>query len=321
MITFLVQALKDLGAFWGALLGAVLSALITWYFSARRMPASYRIAVLGFPKSGKTTLITAVFAYLFRRGVRGASIVPRGEETIQRISDNMEKLELGRPIGPTTDQDVFAYRAEVSISGLIFTARYKLEIGDFPGENTVDFAETYGDWLHRTKYFEWAVGADAFVFVLDTGAILLDESGEYVARQKRAFRAAWQRLQEHYLDGPADLSRRPLILVFTKADSLVFGGTAEELRSATMAKEFARATTIPRGQIESIGGDIRARLRDLIEYFERESRRFRVVLTSVFLNVDDERLGIPEVAHYIMPRPGFFALPVAQPIEKLSARQ
>ena len=178
----------------------------------------------GFSQAGKTTLITALFAYLFRRGVKGASIVPRGDETIQRINANMEQLELGRPVLPTRDQDVFAYRADIFAKSILFDRRYKLEIGDFPGEDTVAFSERYGDWLHQTEYFAWATAADAFIFVLDTGCILVDVSGEYAARQKRAFRAALQTLQEHYVDGPTDLRRRPLMLVFAKADLLLEKG-------------------------------------------------------------------------------------------------
>jgi GTPase SAR1 family protein len=268
------------------------------------MPASYRIAVLGFPRTGKTTLITALFAYLFREGVRGASIVPRGDETIQRINADMEQLELGRPIGPTTDQDVFAYRAEVRVPSVLTSRRYKLEIGDFPGESTVTFTEQYGDWLHRTKYFEWAISADAFMFVLDTGSILSDQTGEYVARQKRAFRAAWQRLQEHYLEGSADLAKRPLILVFSKADFLLL--PRSELRWPEVLKKIPSMVSVDEARIDHEALDLRSRFADLIEYFERESRRFAIVFASVFVDVDGERLGVPRIARYIMPRSTFW---------------
>jgi GTPase SAR1 family protein len=285
----------------GALTAGV-TAGFTWALLARRLPASYRIAVVGFPKSGKTTLITAVFAYLFRKGIRGASIVPRGEETIKRINQNMEQLELGRPIGPTKDQDVFAYRAEIKTGSNLFRRHYKLEIGDFPGEDTLEFAESSGEWLHESRYFEWAISSDAFIFVVDVGAVLLDKNGEYVARQKRALRAAWQRLQEHHLDSKRDIARMPLIFVFTKADLLLEDD--DDLEQLAFGKMHPTTKYLMRpGKIDSETSKVIDRFSELIDYFQREDHRFEVVFASVFLNVEGERLGIPTIARYVMPRP------------------
>jgi GTPase SAR1 family protein len=287
-------------------LSTVVTTLLTWALVARRLPESYRIAVIGFPRSGKTTLITAVFAYLFRNGVRGASIVPRGEETIRRINSNMEQLDLGRPIGPTKDQDVFAYRAEIRIRSSFFLRHYKLEIGDFPGENTLDFTEKYGEWLHDTSYFEWAISSDAFLFVVDVGSILLDHSGEYVARQKRALRAAWQRLEEHHLDSKSDFSNKPLILVFTKADLLLKSVEQDSIYDLAFGAPPQSKISFDPSEMEIPRRDITARFSELIDYFRRENRRFGVVFASVFGSVGGERLGVPEIARYIMPRPRFW---------------
>ena len=241
-------------------------------------------------------MITAVFAFLFRRGIRGASILPRGDETISRVNSNMEALELGRPISPTRDQDVFAYRAEVKLRTFLGALRYKLEIGDFPGEDTVAFAEQYGDWLHRTNYFEWAISADAFVFVIDAGAVYEDSSGEYVARQKSALRAVWQRLQEHHLEGRSDLRRKPLILAFAKADLLL-----QRVDSRSYVPEPELIVAIDRAKERMM-----YRFADLIDYLRRESDRFEVILTSVICNIDGERLGVPTIAKHLMPRTNLF---------------
>jgi GTPase SAR1 family protein len=270
------------------------SAALSWFISRQRIPTSYRIAVLGFPRAGKTTLITAVFAYLFKAGLRGVSIVPRGDETIQKINADMEQLELGQPLKPTTDQEVFAYRAEVRPRSGVFTRNYKLEIGDFPGEDTVAFAEVYGDWLHKTKYFQWAVDSDAFMFIVDTTLVVSSDGTEYVARQKRAFRAAWQRLQEHYLDGSRDLSRRPLLLVFAKADALWGMPIDPDSHKVQYGVEESAA----KFKLQEISDQFS----DLIAYFKHESRRFSTILTSVVLkDKSGERLGIPQVARAIMP--------------------
>jgi GTPase SAR1 family protein len=297
-----------------ALLGAVASAIGTWLFAAARMPTSYRVAIIGFPRSGKTTLITSVFDYLFRHGARGGSVVPRGDETIKRINDNLEQLELYRAIKPTTDQDIFAYRAEVIARRGRFRRRYKLEIGDFPGEDTVAFTEKYGEWLHDTPYFQWASSADAFVFVIDTGRVMVDESGEYVARQKSAFRAAWQRLQEIHLDGTTNLSAKPLLLVFAKADLLL-----HQLAGPQDIEELASGELLPlpglvsEEEIDKAARRVTWRFDDLSDYLSREARRFDVILTSVVTTVETmnaERLGIPDLASKILPRPTFRPFPL-----------
>lgn len=255
---------------------------------------------MGFPRCGKTTLITALFAYMFRDGVRGASIVPRGEETIQRVNENLEQLELGRSVKPTTDQDVFAYRAEVITKSILLSSRYKLEIGDFPGEDTVKFTEQYGNWLHRTTYFEWAVEADAFVFVVDMRQAMGDSSGAYVAGQKRAFRAAWQRLQEKHLDGASNLASKPLILVFSKCDAFVKNMESFS-KDRVYPVEFVELTPNIQHNLKEIELVVLEKFSDLISYFERENRRFRTLFTSVYLNVHGDRKGIPELARFIMP--------------------
>jgi len=113
----------------------------------------------------------------------------------------LAKLELGKTLGPTTDQDLFAYRIDI-IRGKIFKQRYKVEIGDFPGEDSQKLTEQFGDWFHETPYFKWAMEADAFVFIIDVAEIFNEDSAkQYAARIAQAIRAAWQRLSEYHLEG------------------------------------------------------------------------------------------------------------------------
>lgn len=291
--------------FFASMAAAILTSVATWIIAARRLPASHRIAILGFPQSGKTTLITALFEFFFRYGARGRSIVPRGEETIQRINDNIKQLELRRPIRPTTDQDVFAYRADILLSPGPLQRRYKLEIGDFPGEDTLAFTEQYGDWLHSTPYFQWAVSADAFIFVVDVSTVYRENYKEDIARQKSAFRAAWQRLREHHLDGTTDLSSKLLLLVFTKADLLAASPSVWAPNNATAIPE---EHAVDLAHLKEAKRIVEGSFADLTEYFEREARRFSVVFTSIFATADGERLGIPELAARVLPRPSLIPL-------------
>jgi hypothetical protein len=310
MNEFLNQALI------GALLGAFVSAIATWMISVQRLPASFRVAILGFPRAGKTTLITGVFDYLFRRGLQGASVMPRGDETIRRVNTNLERLELGQPIEPTTDQDLFAYRAEIQVRSSLFHKRYKLEIGDFPGEDSVAFAESSGDWLHEAPYFNWAVSADAFLFVVDIGRVLDDVRGIYVAQQKKAFRAAWQRVQEFHLDGPGDIRRKSLTLVFTKADLLMRQEESHDREWSRFGRHTFRLKPKETESFQSGTEDVVDQFNDLVQYFSRESHFLGVVFTSVLLEKDEERLGIPKLVANILPRRNFIPHSVTRAVKR-----
>lgn len=127
LMTEVLNYLSNQGV--AVLAGAVVSAAISIYASLvarKKLPLAHNVAVVGYPRSGKTTLITALFAEIFSRNISSISITPRGEETIKRINDDIARLESGRELGPTTDQDLFAYRAEMLTGKSIFAKRYML---------------------------------------------------------------------------------------------------------------------------------------------------------------------------------------------------
>jgi predicted YcjX-like family ATPase len=269
-------------------LGALLSAIASWIFARRTIPRSHRVAVIGFPQAGKTSLIVSVFAYYFRRGVRGAAIIPRGEETIRRVNMHMAEMESGKGVSPTRDQDLFAFRAEIHRRSVIplLESRYKLEIGDFPGEQSEEFIESKHPWLHNTNYFEWAMGADAFIFVVDAAKVI-NFGPEYVSHQKSAFRAAIQRIEESHIDGKRGLKDKSAVLVYSKADVVL---------------ELAQKGSLRDYQAKQLKSSLDEQFRDLIEYFQRSIPTFKTVVTSVLDTDSERRLGIDEVANLILPR-------------------
>jgi type IV secretory pathway ATPase VirB11/archaellum biosynthesis ATPase len=84
----------------------------------RALPKAYDVAIIGFPKSGKTTLITALFGEIFASRITTVEATLRGQSTIERVNHDLAKLEMGEAVGPTTDQDLFAYRT--TITGTLF---------------------------------------------------------------------------------------------------------------------------------------------------------------------------------------------------------
>lgn len=279
--------------------GSVLSALVTWLYFSARMPVSHRVAIIGFPRSGKTTLITAILEYLFRHGERGRRIVPRGEETRTRIYDHFRQIKYQKAIQPTTYQEIFAYRSEVTVRSGFFNRRYKLEIADFPGEDSVFYTDQLGESLYDNPYFQWVSTADAFVFVINAGFLLEDHTGEYVRGQTRALRTAWQLLKEHHIEGATSLATKPLLLVFSKVDLLL---PRTDDPYPTVTEPFPPLRCVSESEIEAAVHHVIGRYDDLIDYLNRESQRLHIILTSAFATVGDERVGIPELAWRILPR-------------------
>lgn len=215
---FLLKRLIDSPAFVGALSGftAVL-ALLLFQRLKQTMPIAYNVAVVGFPRSGKTVLITSIFGQIFLDRFLSKKVILRTKATIERVNRDLEQLELGKALGPTSDQDLFAYRADIKRGGFPLQRTYKVEIGDFPGEDTEEFSEKQSRWLHETAYFKWVMEADSFLFIIDLAHALADENpSEYKAKMTKAIRAAWQHLVEYHVEGKKDLKKKPVLLVFTK---------------------------------------------------------------------------------------------------------
>ena len=294
------------------LLISIVSGMLSSYLRDK-LPSAYRIAAIGFPKSGKTTLITSLFSELFANRL-GIQVIPRGLETIERVNDNIAKLELGKSVGATTDKDVFAYRVDV-IRGKFFKSRYKVEIGDFPGEDSQQFTEEFGHWFHHTPYFKWAMEADAFMFVVDLAPALVPtkEYGtprEYVAKMTQAIRAAWQRLNEYHYEGQQQLSKKSVVLVFTKSD--LFGITSEVTDLDAVTQEILKLgfDTIPTpNEIDAAkfknGQEMVLKMfADLISYMKNQDSRFQTIFVGCFSfepGQRQQRLGIKKLLDAILP--------------------
>ena len=192
-------------------------------FNASSLPITRRIAVAGFPRSGKTTLITVMFGEIFSRRAIDLNAALSGTSTIERVNEDLAKLEKGIALGPTTDQDLFAYRTTATTYGesSVFRQTYNIEIGDFPGEDTVSYVDVYGPWLHTTPFFKWMATADAWIFVIDLAQYWLEKGqgqSAYVPDTAKGIRAAWQLLLE-VPDVKEKIARgAPISIVFTKTD-------------------------------------------------------------------------------------------------------
>lgn len=307
----------------------ILSQILSSRIKLFSLPRAYSIAVVGFPKSGKTCLITSIFGELFANRIAGITTFLRGSETIERVNADIAKLEIGRALGPTTDQDLFAYRAEIAKGTFPFKRTYKIEIGDFPGEHSKEFIEQSGEWFHNSKFFQWAMEANAIIFVVDLAHVLCPKERDvYIAEMKKAIRAAWHHLLEYHLTGKKNIKRMRIVLAFTKADLLVtheqessresnnHEKTSRE--SNNREKAFRRETitdhimklgfgdTLPKSfYVEELSKESKSLIEegfsDLIKYM-RSQCQFCKVFVSVVAYNKNGRLGIRWLLEYLLPR-------------------
>ncbi|GAA6179777.1 hypothetical protein NBRC116594_12150 [Shimia sp. NS0008-38b] len=203
----------------------------------RGIKLSLRVAVIGLPRAGKTSLITVVFDAIMSGKLAKFATV-RGGQTVDRVTRYMTAMSKGINLGPTDDKDVFAYRYGVSQRrfGLI-PLKYDVEIADFPGEYSKDLSENLLDQqlptgLYKKEFFSWVLQADRYIFVIDAETFLKSEASDrsaYVSMIDVLFKNAVLHLKNELLDEKV-YNRRALV-VFTKCDTafcVPLAGESEE---------------------------------------------------------------------------------------------
>lgn len=232
------------------------------------------------------------------------------------MNRHLKRLEQGKALGPTTDQDLFAYRTNIEIKRFPLPQIYKVEFGDFPGEDSKDFSAKYGEWLHTTPFFKWANDADAYVFVIDLGMYFkkIENRKTYVAEISAALRAAWQHILEHNSDAEKKVHHRPIVLAFTKADlvSIVFNhknikepevidSISTEIIKLGFGENVPEIHPINEQSYREGVKTVEADFSDLLEYFKRETKKFHTIFVSSFGTLKGIRLGFSELLRYVLP--------------------
>jgi molybdopterin-guanine dinucleotide biosynthesis protein len=142
---------------------------------------SHKIAVVGLPGAGKTTLITALFE-LVQRGTHLKNVRLHGLQTIETVNRNIARLNSGERIGPTKEKDVFIFRFSYLQLRFLIARSYDVEIADFPGE----YSERIPKFSARAKNKRPKITAPA---ELDTDARSPEEMDdlEYTLFKKEFF--------------------------------------------------------------------------------------------------------------------------------------
>jgi GTPase SAR1 family protein len=165
-----------------------------------RHPSTFTVAVLGFPNSGKTVFITSVFDQLQQGRSAKIRLTPYGVDTVEEVSRNLN----------------FFFRAVASLQDSS-SARVKLEIGDFAGEDIGELQPSSDRWLHKSDYFKYVVDADAIMLAVDSSRVsvdLRDGTDEIV----NAFVAAIQIIADYKGAVAERRLRIPIALLLMKSD-------------------------------------------------------------------------------------------------------
>jgi len=299
----------------GILVGVIVTFLLTpiyQRFIGSALPIAYNIAVLGFRGAGKTTIITSLFGEIFARKVTGVGFEATltGKNTIERLNKNLERLQRGFSLGPTTDQDMFAFRTNIRQKRFLFQRTYKVEIGDFDGKDSEKYTEETIDWLHDQPLFKWAVDADGLIFIIDMGKYLNPKGRkDYIARMTSAIRAAWQNFVDSIEGGEKAARRLPVVLAFHKMDLIERIGKSKSsskiqtlIASLGYGKEVPEVIVLDIDVINRFESVIEADFSELIQFLRAESKTFTIVYTSCFGIVNDNRLGLFELLKSVLPK-------------------
>jgi hypothetical protein len=207
-----------------------------------RHPRSISISLLGFPYSGKTVYLTVLFDLLQTGTDRQIRFAPYGQETVERITDDLNTLSRGKWLPSTKLGSVFYYRAYATLRSSPLPRRFKIEIADYAGENMGELDPTSDMWLHKSQYFKYVAESDAILLAIDCE---LFRSGQIhkIDEAQNAFVAALQILAENKgVTGGLKLNT-PVGILLLKAD-LLSGITAAIESDEFLSDQMPRLTAV-----------------------------------------------------------------------------
>jgi len=289
---------------------SVILILVISYTISIKYPKTYRIAVIGMPQSGRTTLITTM-AYEISDGIHidgTDKVLLKGIDTMERVRFDIEKLSKGKKLKHITDEEVFKYRLRVvnfsKFFKLLIKQVYQLEILDFPTINKKLYTEEFKKWIHKMPYFnkEWVMTADIFIFVLDIDFILeFQKLGKNKAEINRIMKGALDKIIAEHYDGM--YFKKNVLLVFTKTDRFINHSINETERAFNFGKPIQLVDKKKKDIDEGIK-DVTTEFSELIDYFKQECNRFDYLFVSCFSYTDNSRqkFRIKELVEKILPK-------------------
>jgi GTPase SAR1 family protein len=277
-------------------------------------PSDYYIAVLGYPRSGKSIFITSFIKHLISEKISVYKTEKIEKETAKRLNNNIKYLNSRTPIEQTMEESIFPYIVDISKGKLTLKKYFKLQIGDFSGDNSAQFNEGYRQWFHKSPTFVWVMQAHAFIFVVDLAEVLAQYDDDFYCKKvSDGIYEAWKSIEKSHLEGANKLKNKQIVLLFNKADLLptfheLLGPKPEGqmrikmLQSGFAKKSLPQTTNIKKDIDPDLYALIEEKFGDIIHYLKRRSSRFNIIYFSHFLTLNGLPIGLEKVADAILPR-------------------
>lgn len=305
------------------MLMATMGVMFSFFTSRRSLPVAHNVAILGFPQSGKTTLLTQMFNELLLFRVKGVEATLRGEATINRVSDYIAKINARKAIGATVHDTRFPYTANVKTKKGILSENYKVAYGDFPGEESEqyskDVAKQNSSFLADREFTHWLVESDTIIFVIDSARLLSElrsserNSGtagntDYSIQMSKTIMADWHHI--HETRPSADKKEQPnYILAFTKCDLFDLRGVVEnetnpekEIMLLGFEEPLPEVRKLNPETFEIVSKECLNEFKDLIDFMKGRNRNFEIIFTSSFGLMKDRRVGLEELFNASIPK-------------------
>lgn len=245
------------------------------------IPVSHKIAVIGRPGAGKTTLITALFE-LIQKGMHVDNVRLHGASTINTVNKNVARLNSGMRVGPTKERDTFVFRFSYIKRRGFLKRSYDVEIADFPGEYSSRIetpnAPAIGDGkknklkapepskqktdpnrfdytLFNDEFFSWIASSREYLFLIDLGAIYSNQNVKgAIADISARIRTSWQVIEDATSErGIGSIRNRDVHLVFSKTDTLLKAVAAGYSLSELVHARPSSSRSIDRARRMTIG--------------------------------------------------------------------
>lgn len=193
---------------------------------------TYKIAVLGHSKAGKTTIITVLLGLIMYRKKEQLGfnndyeIHLTGASTIEKVTADWSILDQRTPLKSTTDQDKFAYSLRLEKKLHLSVEKYNIEVADFPGIYSEEMSlKEENQQLLRSNFFLWSKEAEAFMYVIDLERYLISKSNNnnnnYTNEMVNFIGNSWATIKEHNINSKKDLAKVPVLVLFNKFDLLL----------------------------------------------------------------------------------------------------
>jgi GTPase SAR1 family protein len=277
-------------------------------------PSDYYIAVLGYPRSGKSIFITSLFDHLIHEKISGYQPLKLEKETAKRLKSNIKRLNSLTPFEPINEESIFPYILDFSKERLALKKYYKMQVGDFSGDNKAQFSEGYRQWFHKSPSFLWVMQANVFIFVVDLAEVLAQyEDDFYCKKISDGIYEAWKSIEKSHLGGKKNLKDKPIVLLFTKADLLptfheLLGPKPQSQMRIKMLqmgfgkKSLPKTTNIKKGLDPDLYALVEEKFGDIIYYLKGKSNRYNSIFFSHFLTLNYLPIGIEKVVDSILPK-------------------